>query len=104
MTSDTSEWGQTVDVDGISVQGDGLPDVATPAEPELDTRFTKLVGFWAPLRWVTPEEMDVDGLVEEIEETVRTRGLVAYDGQVITSLHCVHDWDAWFDPGRRLAR
>jgi hypothetical protein len=42
--------------------------------------------------------MDVDGMVAEIEEIIRTKGLVAYDGQVITSLRRVGPWDEWFEP------
>ena len=38
-------------------------------------------------------------MVTEIEEIVRTRGLVAYDGQVITSLQGAGEWGAWFEPG-----
>jgi hypothetical protein len=65
----------------------------------VDRQFIKVVGFCAPRRWVTPETMDVDGLAAEIEDIVRTRGLVAYDGQVITSLRCVGEWEEWFEPG-----
>jgi hypothetical protein len=65
--------------------------------PVHDRQFTKVVGFWAPRRWLTAETMDVDGLVAEIEATVRTRGLVAYDGQVITSLRRVGPWEACFE-------
>ena len=54
----------------------------------MDRQFIKVVGFSVPRRWVTPETMDLDGMVAEIEEIVRTTGLVAYDGQVITSLRC----------------
>jgi uncharacterized protein YutE (UPF0331/DUF86 family) len=38
-------------------------------------------------------------MVAEIEEIVRTRGLVAYDGQVITSLRYAGEWDDCFEPG-----
>lgn len=89
-----------MEFDGINVpQRSDLFDVGTPVEPDVDRQFIKYVGFWAPRRWVTPEMMDVDGLVAEIEEIVRTRGLVAYDGQVITSLRPVREWEEYFEPG-----
>ena len=98
MTSYPSEW-RPAETDGINVlQRDGLFDAGTSAEPDLDRRFIKVVGFWAPRRWLTSETMDVDGLVAEIEEIVRTRGLVAYDGQVITSLRPRRAWEAYFEP------
>ena len=97
MTSHTPGWRPT-EIDGVNVlQRNGLSDAGTPVEPGLDRQFIKVVGFWAPRRWVTPETMDVDGLVAEIEETVRTRGLVTYDGQVITSLRRVEPWEACFE-------
>jgi hypothetical protein len=70
----------------------------------VDNRFIKVVGFWAPRRWVTPESMDVDGLVAEIEEIVRTKGLIAFDGQVITSLRPVREWEEYFEPGAGTQR
>ena len=48
--------------------------------------------------------MDVDGLVAEIEEIVRTRGLVDSDGQVITSLRPVEEWEVYFEPGADVLR
>jgi hypothetical protein len=39
--------------------------------------------------------MDVDCLVAEIEEIVRTRGLVNSDGQVITSLRPVEEREVY---------
>ena len=42
--------------------------------------------------------MDVDGVVAEIEEIVRAKGLVAYDGQVVTSLRRVGPWEEYFEP------
>ena len=83
------------ETDGINAPQRGLFDTGAPVEQDLDSNFIKYVGFWAPRRWVTPETVDVDGLVAEIEEIVRTRGLVAYDGQVITSLRCVGEWMEW---------
>jgi hypothetical protein len=86
--------------DGISVpQTNGLFYPGTPVEPDLDRRFIKVVGFCVPRRWATPETMDVDGFVAEIEGIVRTSGLVAYDGQVITSLRPVEEWEEYFEPG-----
>ena len=92
-------------LDGINVpQRDGLFDADTSAEPDLDRQFIKVVGFWAPRRWVTSETMDVDGLVAEIEEIVRTRGLVESEGQVITSLRPVEEWEVYFEPGADVLR
>jgi hypothetical protein len=43
-------WRPTA-IDGINVRRfNGLFDVGTPVRPNLDRRFTKLVGFWAPRR------------------------------------------------------
>jgi hypothetical protein len=96
-TSRTLGWGPT-DLDGITVlQRNGLFDAGTPVQSDVDRRFTKLVGFWAPRRWRTTETMDVDGMVAEIEHIVGTRGLVAYDGQVITSLRRLGPWEACFE-------
>jgi hypothetical protein len=54
-TSRTLGWGPT-EIDGINVlQRNGLFDAGTPVQPDLDRRFTKLVGFWAPRRWLTTE-------------------------------------------------
>jgi hypothetical protein len=90
-------WGPT-EIDGIElVQRNGHFDVGTPAEPDVDRRFTKVVGFWVPRRWLTSETMDVDGMVAEIEEIVRTRGLIAYDGQLVTTLRRVGPWEACFE-------
>jgi hypothetical protein len=97
VTSYPPGWRPT-EIDGISaLQRSGLFDAGTPVEPDLDRQFIKVVGFWGPRRWLTPETMDVDGLVAEIEEIVRTRGMVAYDGQVITSLRRVGPWEACFE-------
>jgi hypothetical protein len=81
---------------GINVlQRSGLFDVGSPVEPNLDREFTKVVRFWAPRRWLTTETMDVDGMVAEIEEVVRTKGLVAYDGRAVA---CVEADDALHRP------
>ncbi len=79
------------------LQGSGLFDVGSPVEPSLDRQFIKVVGFWVPRRWLTPETMDINGMVAEIEEVVRMKGLVAYDGQVITSLRRIGPWEACFE-------
>lgn len=42
--------------------------------------------------------MDVEGMVAEIEEIVATRGLVAHDGQITTSLRRIGPWEV--SPGR----
>ena len=97
MASYTLGWRPT-EFDGFEgLQRSGLFESGQPVEPDLDRQFTKVVGFWVPRRWLSPETMDVDGLVAEIEEIVRTRGLVTYDGQVITSLRRVGPWEACFE-------
>ena len=98
MGTDAIGWGPT-NPGGIELlQRYGVFDAGTPVEANIDRRFTKLVGFWAPRRWLTPETMYIDGMVAEIEEIVRTRGLIAYDGQVVTSLRRVGHWEASFEP------
>ena len=80
-TSRTLGWSPT-EIDGINLlQRNGLFDAGAPVQADLDWRFTKLVGLWAPRRWLTPETMDVDGMVAEIEQIVATRGLVAHAGR-----------------------
>ncbi len=95
----TPSDGVPEEIDGVNVlQRSGLFESGTPVEPDLDRQFTKVVGFWAPRRWLTPETMDVDGMVGEIGEIIRTKGLVAYDGQVISSLRRVGPWEECFEP------
>lgn len=90
-------WGPRK-IDGIDVlQRNGLFETGTPVEADSETRFTKVVGFWVPRRWVTPAAMDVDGMVAELQEIVRTRGLISYDGQVITNLRRTGPWEACFE-------
>lgn len=99
VTNHTPGWRPT-ETNGVNaLQRSGLFDADPPVEPDVDRQFIKVVGFWAPRRWVTPETMDLDGLVAEIEEIVRTRGLVTYDGQVITSLRPVREWEEYFEQG-----
>ena len=60
----TPSDGVPEEIDGVNVlQRSGLFESGTPVEPDLDRQFTKVVGFWAPRRWLTPETMDVDGMV-----------------------------------------
>src|SRR5690242_1846379 len=99
MTSQTPEW-RPAETDGVNAsQRSDLADASRPVEPDVDRQFIREVWFPAPRRWVTPETLDLDGMVTEIEEIVRTRGLIAYDGQVITSLQGAGEWGAWFQPG-----
>lgn len=104
VTSYTPEW-RPVETAGVNEpQRSDLFNADGSVEPDVDGQFIKVVGFWAPRRWVTRETMDVDGLVAEIEEIVRTRGLVAYDGQVITSLRLVREWEEYFEAGANTQR
>jgi hypothetical protein len=75
----------------------GRFDVDAPVVPDRDTTFIKAVRFWAPRRWLSPETMDVEGFVTEIEEIVKTRGFITWDGQVLTSLARVGPWEACFE-------
>lgn len=50
------------------------------------SRFGRTVAFWAPRRFVGPSGIDVDGFIADLDATVRARGMVLYDGQVVTTL------------------
>jgi len=63
------------------------------------TAFTKLVGFWVPRRHISAYCIDVEGFVAEIVETVRTRGFVTSDGQVMTRLDPIEEWEEYFESG-----
>jgi len=87
------------EAEGIdALQRGGRSDTGSPVEPHPDRQATRTVGFLVPRRWLTAETIDVDGMGAEIEEIVRTKGLIAYDGQVITSLRRVGPWEEWFEP------
>lgn len=47
-------------------------------------RYSKLVGFWAPCRFVDSTGVDVAGLVADVNEKIRSRGFVLQTGQVLT--------------------
>ncbi len=97
MHGDRVGWGPT-EIDGIQLlQWNGRFDTGSPIDRDQDTTFAKMVGFWAPRRWLSPETMDVDGFVAEIEEIVRTRGFVTLDGHVVTNLARVGPWEATFE-------
>ncbi|HET9732300.1 MAG TPA: hypothetical protein VFP54_06445 [Acidimicrobiales bacterium] len=97
MTSERLGW-EPLRGNGFDLyQRNGRFEVGTPAVRRDDTTLTKGLGFWAPRRWVSAKTMDVEGFVLEIEELVRTRGFVTYDGQVLTRLDRVGPWDANFE-------
>lgn len=97
MNAEPLRW-QSATVDGVELyQRVGSFDVGNPRVSREGEPFVKIVGFWAPRRWLSAETMDIEGLVAEIEETVRTRGFVTSDGQVLTSLARVEPWNATFE-------
>ena len=97
MASDALGW-VPIEVDGIRLlQQHGLFDVGSPERAGTGSQFKKVVGFWAPRRWLTSQTMDVQGLVEEIEDIVRRKGFITCDGQVITSLDRAGPWEATFE-------
>jgi len=97
VTAKRLGW-QSASVDGVELyQRVGRFDVGSPQVSRDSQPFLKVVGFWAPRRWLSPDTMVIDGLVAEIEETVRTRGFIASDGQVLTTLARVEPWDATFE-------
>jgi ribosomal protein S27E len=49
------------------------------------SRFGRTLTFWAPRRFVGPSGIDVDAFVAELDETIRTRGMVLYDRQILTT-------------------
>lgn len=63
------------------------------------TAFTKLVGFWVPRRHISADYIDVESFVAEIAATVRARGFVTSDGQVMTRLDPIEEWEECFEPG-----
>jgi hypothetical protein len=50
------------------------------------TRFTRSLAFWAPRRFVSSTEIDVDGFVEHLDGMISSRGMVLYDRQIATTL------------------
>lgn len=53
--------------------------------PSDRARFTKLVGFWAPSRFVSENGIDVQAFLADLNEKISTRGMIMRDGQVITT-------------------
>lgn len=49
------------------------------------SRFGRTLAFWAPRRFVGPSGIDVDGFVAELDATIRARGMVLYDRQILTT-------------------
>jgi hypothetical protein len=48
-------------------------------------RYSKLVGFWAPRRFVDSAGVDVAGLVADVNEKIQSRGFILQTGQVLTA-------------------
>lgn len=63
------------------------------------TRFGRTLAFWAPQRFVSTTGIDVDGFVAELDETIRTRGMVLYDRQIVTTPLAEAEWiESIFEP------
>ncbi len=80
-----------------------MPNVAKDESGEVErsgpARFSQLVGFWVPRRFVTEAGIDVDAFVADINEKVARRGFVLYDGQILTrSLDSGEPIDPVFEP------
>ena len=63
------------------------------------TRFGRTLAFWAPPRFVSSSGIDVDGFVAELDVTIRTRGMVLYDRQIVTTSLAKAAWiESIFEP------
>lgn len=49
------------------------------------TRFTRSLAFWAPRRFVSESGIDVDGFLADLEDKIRSRGMVTFDRQIVTT-------------------
>jgi hypothetical protein len=47
-------------------------------------RFSQLVGFWVPRRFVSDAGIDIGPFLADINEKIERRGFVLYDGQILT--------------------
>ena len=50
----------------------------------MDTDYRKQVALWIPHRFISPAGIDVFGFVDEINALIRSRGLVLWDGQLLS--------------------
>jgi hypothetical protein len=61
-------------------------------------RFTKLVGFWIPRRFLSSTEVDVVRFVIDVNEKIKRRGFVLEDGQVLTKTIEIDGLEVVFEP------
>lgn len=50
----------------------------------MDTDERKQVALWIPHRFISPAGIDVFGFIEEINALIRSRGLILWDGQLLS--------------------
>jgi hypothetical protein len=63
------------------------------------TRFGRNVTFWAPPHFVNATGIDVHGFVAELDATIRTRGMVMYDRQIVAASLAEAEWiESIFEP------
>jgi len=46
--------------------------------------YSRVVGLWAPSRFVTGSGIDVNAFVSDINEKIQSRGFILFDGQILT--------------------
>jgi hypothetical protein len=65
-----------------------MPEVASGGRKQIESGrsvpFSRIVGFWAPRRFVTDAGIDVEAFVSDINDKIQQRGFVLYDGQILT--------------------
>lgn len=49
----------------------------------MTERSARDAAVFVPRRWIIDEDVDVDGFMGEVNETVKARGIILADGQVI---------------------
>jgi hypothetical protein len=74
---------------------------AEPPSPHRPAPFAKVIALWVPRRFLTSTGVDLERFVADVNEKVRRRGFVLWDGQVLTtplsngeSADVIHERDA----------
>lgn len=63
------------------------------------TRFGRTLAFWAPKRFVSSTGIDVVSFVAELDRTIRARGMILYDRQIVSTSLAVIEWiESIFEP------
>lgn len=57
---------------------------AMRAGREGPAAYSRVVGLWAPSRFVTGSGIDVNAFVSDINEKIQSRGFILFDGQILT--------------------